>query len=135
MAQNFVQSKVKPSKVTMFEKSSCPFCVRAKGILTKYKFKEGHLEIIDISKLDFMSSLQQYFMQTTGESTPFTCGNTFRIGLKMTHKLLSMESDLQTKVPRIYIGEKCIGGCSDLVPLENSGELEKALESMGALHV
>ncbi|NP_001083654.1 glutaredoxin L homeolog isoform X1 [Xenopus laevis] len=107
MAQNFVQSKVKPSKVTMFEKSSCPFCVRAKGILTKYKFKEGHLEIIDISKLDFMSSLQQYFMQTTGEST----------------------------VPRIYIGEKCIGGCSDLVPLENSGELEKALESMGALHV
>ncbi|KAE8635750.1 hypothetical protein XENTR_v10002725 [Xenopus tropicalis] len=105
MAQSFVQSKLKPSKVTMFEKPTCPFCVRAKGVLTKYNFKDGHLEIIDICKLDFMSSLQQYFKQSTGEST----------------------------VPRIYIGEKCIGGCSDLVPLENSGELEKALQSIGAL--
>ncbi|KAE8635749.1 hypothetical protein XENTR_v10002725 [Xenopus tropicalis] len=69
MAQSFVQSKLKPSKVTMFEKPTCPFCVRAKGVLTKYNFKDGHLEIIDICKLDFMSSLQQYFKQSTGEST------------------------------------------------------------------
>ncbi|OCT98573.1 glutaredoxin-1 [Xenopus laevis] len=105
MAQNFVKSKLKTSKVTMFEKPTCAFCIRAKGILKKYKFKAGHLEIIDIYKLDFISSLQQYFMETTGERT----------------------------VPRIYIEEKCIGGCSDLVPLENSGELEKALQSIGAL--
>ncbi|KAM4809516.1 glutaredoxin-1 [Rhinophrynus dorsalis] len=105
MAVSFVESKVKASKVTMFEKPTCPFCVRAKSILQKYKFKEGHLEIVNISNLDFMSSLQDYFLQKTGERT----------------------------VPRIYIGENCIGGCSDLVPLDNSGQLEKMLQSIGAL--
>ncbi|XP_056408378.1 glutaredoxin-1 [Hyla sarda] len=105
MAESFVQSKLSPSKVTMFEKSSCPFCIRAKGILKKYKFKEGHLEIINIANLDIMSSLQDYFLKTTGERT----------------------------VPRIFIGEKCIGGCSDLTQLDGSGELEKLLISIGAL--
>ncbi|XP_071995945.1 glutaredoxin-1 [Engystomops pustulosus] len=105
MAQNFVQGKLSASKVTMFEKSSCPFCVRAKGILKKYKFKEGNLEIIDITNLDIMSSVQDYLLKITGERT----------------------------VPRIFIGEKCIGGCSDLVPLDGSGELEKMLVSIGAL--
>ncbi|CAJ0940620.1 unnamed protein product [Ranitomeya imitator] len=67
MAQNFVQSKLSASKVTMFEKISCPFCVRAKGILQKYKFKEGHLEIVNIATLDIMSGLQDYFLKITGE--------------------------------------------------------------------
>ncbi|XP_053313684.1 glutaredoxin-1 [Spea bombifrons] len=105
MAQTFVESKLKASKVTMFEKPACPYCVRAKGILQKYKFKEGHLEIVNISNLDIVASVQDYFLQKTGERT----------------------------VPRIYIGEKCIGGCSDLVPLDSSGELEKMLQSIGAL--
>ncbi|XP_073397650.1 glutaredoxin-1 [Dendrobates tinctorius] len=105
MAQNFVQSKLSASKVTMFEKISCPFCVRAKGILQKYKFKKGHLEIVNIATLDIMNGLQDYFLQITGERT----------------------------VPRIFIGENCIGGCSDLVPLDGSGELEKMLVSIGAL--
>ncbi|XP_069820756.1 glutaredoxin-1 [Dendropsophus ebraccatus] len=105
MAQNFVQSKISPSKVTMFVKSSCPFCVRAKSLLQKYRFKPGHLEIINIADLDIMDCLQDHFLKTTGERT----------------------------VPRIFIGEKCIGGCSDLVALEGSGELEKMLQSIGAL--
>ncbi|KAM3937564.1 glutaredoxin-1 [Leptodactylus fuscus] len=105
MAQTFVQGKLSPSKVTMFEKNTCPYCVRAKDILQKYNFKKGHLEIVNIASLDNMSSVQDYFLQTTGERT----------------------------VPRIFIGEKCIGGCSDLVPLDGSGELENMLISIGAL--
>lgn len=69
MAQNFVQGKLSASKVTMFEKASCPFCVRAKGILQKYKLKDGHLEILNIANLDIMNSLQDYFYQITGERT------------------------------------------------------------------
>ncbi|XP_063312816.1 glutaredoxin-1-like [Pelobates fuscus] len=105
MAEKFVQSKLKASKVTMFEKPSCPFCVRAKAILKGYKFKEGHLEIVDISSLDILSSVQDYFLKKTGERT----------------------------VPRIFIEEECIGGCSDLVPLDSSGKLETRLQSIGAL--
>uniref|UniRef100_A0A8C5M506 Glutaredoxin domain-containing protein n=1 Tax=Leptobrachium leishanense TaxID=445787 RepID=A0A8C5M506_9ANUR len=105
MAEQFVESKLKPSKVTMFEKPTCGFCTRAKGILKKYKFKEGHLEIIDITNLDFMGSVQDYFLKKTGERT----------------------------LPRVFIGEKCIGGCSDLVQLDSNEELERMLQSIGAL--
>ncbi|KAG9487994.1 hypothetical protein GDO78_007673 [Eleutherodactylus coqui] len=105
MAQNFVVSKVCASKVTVFLKPSCPYCIRAKDILQKCTFKEGHLQCINIAGLDILDSVQDYFLQTTGERT----------------------------VPRIFIGEKCIGGCSDLVALEGSGELEKMLISIGAL--
>ncbi|KAM8961921.1 glutaredoxin-1 [Pelodytes ibericus] len=105
MAETFVKSKLKASKVTMFEKPSCPFCVRAKAILQKYNIKDGHLEIVNISNMDIMDSIQDFFLKTTRERT----------------------------VPRVYIGEKCIGGCSDLVQLESSGQLENMLQSIGAL--
>ncbi|MEE6517698.1 hypothetical protein FKM82_028065 [Ascaphus truei] len=105
MAQMFVESKLKACKVTMFEKPSCPFCVKAKDILQKYTFKDGHLEIVSISNHELMESIQDYFLQKTGART----------------------------VPRIYIGEKCIGGCSDLTPLDSSGQLKNMLQSIGAL--
>ncbi|KAM9329296.1 glutaredoxin-1 [Gastrophryne carolinensis] len=105
MAQSFVDSKLKAGKVTVFEKASCPFCVRAKSILQKYNFKEGCLEIINIAGMDDMSGIQDYLCKLSGERT----------------------------VPRIFLGKKCIGGCSDLVSLESSGELEKRLREIGAL--
>ncbi|XP_063813426.1 glutaredoxin-1 [Pseudophryne corroboree] len=105
MAEKFVQSKLTASKVTVFEKISCPYCARAKQILQKYKIKQGHLEFINIASLDIVSSVQDYLLQITGERT----------------------------VPRIFIGENSIGGCSDLVPLADSGELDKMLVAIGAL--
>ncbi len=39
---------------------------------------------------------------------------------------LSAETDCTT-VPQIFIGEKFIGGCDDLMHLENNGELDKLL--------
>ncbi|XP_068127791.1 glutaredoxin-1 [Hyperolius riggenbachi] len=105
MAQSFVDGKLKACKVTVFEKASCPYCARAKDILSKYKFKKDCLEIINIANMDNMSSIQDYFLQCTGERT----------------------------VPRIFLEKKCIGGCSDLVRLESSGELEKMLKDIGAL--
>ncbi|XP_053557478.1 glutaredoxin-1 [Bombina bombina] len=105
MAQIFVDSKLKPGKVTLFEKPSCPFCISAKEILEKYKFKEGHLEIINISSHELMGSIQDYFQQKTGART----------------------------VPRVFIGENCIGGCSDLTSQENNGELQNTLQKIGAL--
>ncbi|XP_030048180.1 glutaredoxin-1 [Microcaecilia unicolor] len=105
MAQNFVVAKIQKDKVSVFIKPTCPYCSSAKGILNNFKFKPGHLEFIDISSLAFMDEIQQYFFQTTGERT----------------------------VPRVYIGDKCIGGCSDLTSLANSGRLEGILQSIGAL--
>ncbi|XP_010764502.1 glutaredoxin-1 [Notothenia coriiceps] len=105
MAQQFVQTKIKGDKVVLFIKPTCSYCVTAKDVLSKYKFKPGHLECIDISGRTDMDNMQQYFLELTGART----------------------------VPRVFIGEECIGGGSDVMALHQSGKLESMLQSIGAL--
>ncbi|XP_032654556.1 glutaredoxin-1 [Chelonoidis abingdonii] len=104
MAQKFVQSKIKSDKVAVFIKPNCRYCQDAVELLKKYSFKKGHLEFIDITTED-MDGIQDYFRQTTGAKT----------------------------VPRVYIGEDCIGGYSDLAALEEQGKLSQKLKQIGAL--
>lgn len=105
MAKAFVDAKVKGDKVVVFLKPRCPYCVMAKEVLSKYSFKPGHLECVDISGRGDMDSLQDYFLELTGERT----------------------------VPRVFIGEECIGGGSDVTALHDSGKLEGMLKATGAL--
>ncbi|XP_036443589.1 glutaredoxin-1 [Colossoma macropomum] len=105
MAQEFVKAKIKGDKVVVFLKPTCPYCVQAKDVLSKYKFKEGHLEFIDISGRDDMGSIQDYLQQITGART----------------------------VPRVFIGEECIGGGSDVSALDRSAKLAGMLQKIGAL--
>lgn len=69
MAQEFVQARIKGDKVVVFLKPTCPYCVLAKDVLSKYSFKAGHLEIIDISGRDNMGAIQDYLQQITGART------------------------------------------------------------------
>lgn len=69
MAQEFVKTQIKGDKVVVFLKPSCPYCVLAKDVLSKYSFKSGHLEFIDISSLDNMGAIQDYLQQLTGART------------------------------------------------------------------
>ncbi|XP_065100120.1 glutaredoxin-1 [Paramisgurnus dabryanus] len=101
----FVKAQIKGDKVVVFLKPSCPYCVLAKNVLSKYKFKDGRLDFIDISGRSDMGSVQDYLQQITGGRT----------------------------VPRVFIGEKCIGGGSDVEGLHNSGKLEGMLQAIGAL--
>ncbi|XP_042357974.1 glutaredoxin-1 [Plectropomus leopardus] len=105
MAQQFVQATIKGDKVVLFIKPTCPYCVMAKDVLAKYKFKPGHLECVDISGRSDMDSMQEYFLELTGART----------------------------VPRVFIGKDCIGGGSDVAALDKSGKLVSLLESIGAL--
>lgn len=72
MAQQFVQAKIKGDKVVLFIKPTCSYCVTAREVLLKYKFKPGHLEFVDISARQDMTSLQDYFMELTGARTVST---------------------------------------------------------------
>uniref|UniRef100_A0A8C2IM50 Glutaredoxin-1 n=1 Tax=Cyprinus carpio TaxID=7962 RepID=A0A8C2IM50_CYPCA len=101
----FVKAQIKGDKVVVFLKPSCPYCVLAKDVLSKYKFKSGHLELIDISGRSDMASIQEYLQQITGART----------------------------VPRVFIGEQCIGGGSDVEGLDRSGKLEGMLQAIGSL--
>lgn len=105
MAQEFVVNKIKGDKVVLFMKPTCPYCVMAKDVMSKYKFKPGHLEFIDISGRSDMSNLQDYFLEITGART----------------------------VPRVFIGEECVGGGSDVAEMDKSGKLKEMLQSIGAL--
>ncbi|XP_075870453.1 glutaredoxin-1 [Nelusetta ayraudi] len=105
MAQEFVQAQIKGDKVVLFMKPTCSYCVMAKSVLSKYKFKPGHLEYIDISSRSDMGGIQDYFLALTGART----------------------------VPRVFVGDKCVGGGSDVVELHESGQLESMLQSIGAL--
>ncbi|MEQ2157450.1 hypothetical protein GOODEAATRI_002033, partial [Goodea atripinnis] len=71
MAQQFAKAQIKGDKVVVFLKPSCPYCVMAEDILSKYQFKPGHLESIDISGRSDMDSLQDYFLEITGARTRF----------------------------------------------------------------
>ncbi|KAA0719850.1 Glutaredoxin-1 Thioltransferase-1 [Triplophysa tibetana] len=101
----FVKAQIKGDKVVVFLKPSCPYCVLAKDVLSKYKFKGGRLEFVDINGRSDMGSIQDYLQQITKART----------------------------VPRVFIGEKCIGGGSDVEGLHNSGQLEGMLQAIGAL--
>ncbi|ROL47409.1 Glutaredoxin-1 [Anabarilius grahami] len=101
----FVKAQIKGDKVVVFLKPSCPYCVLAKDVLSKYKFKDGQLNLVDISGRSDMGSIQDYLQQITGART----------------------------VPRVFIGEKCIGGGSDVESLDRSGALEGMLQATGSL--
>ncbi|MBN3298290.1 glutaredoxin-1 [Amia ocellicauda] len=105
MAQEFVSARIKGDKVVLFMKPTCTYCILAKDVLSKYKFKKAHLELVDISERTDMGCIMDYFLQKTGART----------------------------VPRVFIGKECIGGGSDVAELDKSGELEGMLQAIGAL--
>ncbi|KAK2862419.1 hypothetical protein Q5P01_001952 [Channa striata] len=105
MAQQFVQAKIREDRVVLFIKPACPYCEMAQDILSKYKFKPGHLECVDISGRSDMDDLQDYFLRVTGART----------------------------VPRVFVGKECVGGGSDVSALNSSGQLKGMLQSIGAL--
>lgn len=69
MAQEFVEAKIRGDKVVVFMKPTCSYCITAQEVLSKYKFKPGHLECIDISGRTDMGSMQDYFLEITGART------------------------------------------------------------------
>lgn len=107
MAQEFVNGKIQCGKVVVFIKPTCPYCRKTQEILSQLPFKQGLLEFVDITATNNTNAIQDYLQQLTGART----------------------------VPRVFIGKDCIGGCSDLVSMQQSGELTARLKQIGALQL
>ncbi|KAG5213618.1 glutaredoxin-1 [Ovis aries] len=105
MAQAFVNSKIQPGKVVVFIKPTCPYCRKTQEHLSQLPFKQGLLEFVDITAASNTSEIQDYLEQLTGART----------------------------VPRVFICQECIGGCTDLVNMHERGELLTRLMQIGAL--
>lgn len=78
------------SKVVMYSKDYCPYCSRAKTLLT-----ERGVTDLEIIRIDQDPAQRDVMIERTGRRT----------------------------VPQIFIGDKHIGGCDDLVALDRSGGL------------
>ncbi|NWZ60709.1 glutaredoxin-1-like [Haliaeetus albicilla] len=64
MADNFLESKIKDGKVTLFVKGGCPYSRNAVDMLRRYNFAPGCLQVFDINE---SRDAQDYF-QATGQS-------------------------------------------------------------------
>lgn len=84
------------SKVTIYTKAYCPYCVRAKALLDKKGV-----------------AYQEFRIDEQPELRP-----------QMIEKAKG-----RTTVPQVFIGERHIGGCDDIVALETAGKLDSLLSA------
>lgn len=86
------------SSVRVYSKSNCPYCVRAKALLTK---KGVSFEEIDVERDD---GLRTWLVEATGQRT----------------------------VPQIFVGDRSLGGFSDVDALDREGKLDPILRGEAA---
>ena len=86
------------SQVTVYTKSSCPYCVRAKRLLER---KGVAYDEVSVEGKD---DLRAWLVEATGQMT----------------------------VPQIFVGERSLGGFSDLDALDREGKLDPILRGEAA---
>lgn len=85
-------------KVTVYTKRSCPYCVRAKALLSK---KGVSYEEISVEEND---ALRTWLVERSGQMT----------------------------VPQVFVGDRPLGGFSDLDALDREGRLDGILRGEAA---
>eukprot|EP00435_Cladocopium_sp_Y103_P012386 s2442_g3.t1 len=103
-----VEEKIKGSKVFLLSKEYCPFCQRAKSILSSLGVAVEVMELADMNKQPLVkdpAAIMDYMEKITGART----------------------------VPRLFIAGKFVGGCDDIVRMSQSGELQQRLKEADAL--
>jgi glutaredoxin 3 len=82
-----------PPKVTLYTKQNCPFCVRAKALLTRKGVAFEEIPVED------REELRTWLMEATGQRT----------------------------VPQVFVGERSLGGYTDVAALDADGTLDAIL--------
>lgn len=101
-----IDGLVGSNKVMFFSFSTCPFCLRAKEVLNEVGVK---YEVMELDQVEDGSAIRAMLGRRTG----------------------------RTSQPSVWVGGSYVGGCNDgglggVVPLYESGELEKLLDQKGA---
>jgi len=99
-----IQELIHKYPVVVFSKSSCPYCRKAKNILSKYKLDDKY-SVLELNELSNTDEYQTELKKLTDDRT----------------------------VPRIFIGGKCIGDEEDLENLEKQGDLKRLLHELKAI--
>ncbi|KAK0213927.1 thioredoxin-like protein [Armillaria fumosa] len=102
--KNFVEDTITSHKITVFSKSYCPYCRRAKTLFSD-KYPDADIGVIELDERDDGSDIQEYLRQKTGQ------GTVPNIFIMQVYELI-LSTDQQH-----------IGGCDDTMSLQNSGKL------------
>jgi len=90
------------SPIAVFSKSYCPYCTRAKSLLSSLQ-QDSFTKTIELDHEKDGPAIQSYLAKRAGVS--------------------------RVTVPQIYIQQKLIGGCSELLVLHSAGKLAPLLSS------
>lgn len=102
-ALSFVESAVKTHKVVVFSKTTCPFSILAKKILTEAGVQD--MKVFEIERREDAPEIQEALHNITGRRT----------------------------VPNVFIKGKSIGGGSETAELYQSGKLREMLQEQGII--
>jgi glutaredoxin 3 len=83
--------------VTLYVSDWCPYCQRAKGLLTQKNIAFSEINVED--------------------------------DVKFRNEMIARSN--RRTVPQIFLGDKHIGGCEDLIALNDSGELDRLIQGAG----
>jgi glutaredoxin 3 len=87
---------VSPPEVVIYVTGWCPYCDRARGLLSKKGLAFKEIDVEDDAKL------REEMLARSGRRT----------------------------VPQVFIGDKHVGGCDDLIELDASGELDRLIQGV-----
>ncbi|KAH7105236.1 thioredoxin-like protein [Auriculariales sp. MPI-PUGE-AT-0066] len=91
-----VDSIIAGNDVTVFSKTHCPYCRKAKALINGLEgIKSKSVKVIELDEDDQGSAIQAYLQKKTGQRT----------------------------VPNIFINQQHIGGCDDIHDLHRQGKL------------
>ncbi|KAG8859444.1 glutaredoxin [Serendipita sp. 411] len=117
-AQSLVENAIKDDFITVFSKSYCPYCRRAKNILNSLDLPTGRtVKVYELDLRDDGAAIQRYLLQRTGQST-------------VPNIFISRSSPLgESSFDLLYLDQEHIGGSDDLAALNSRGQLKKLIKA------
>ncbi|KAJ3744444.1 glutaredoxin [Lentinula detonsa] len=94
-----VESAISENSVTIFSKTTCPFCSATKSLFSD-KFPKVSVKVLELDLLEDGSAIQSYLAQKTGQNT----------------------------VPNVFINSRHIGGNDSTQAAYQSGRLSSMLK-------
>ncbi|SPO24028.1 probable GRX1 - glutaredoxin [Ustilago trichophora] len=100
-AKQVAEKLISEHLIAIFSKSYCPYCSQAKSVIDKLGLDKSKVGILELDTMGSEGSdIQSYLQEKTNQRT----------------------------VPNIFINQKHLGGCSDLLDAQKSGKLQQLLK-------
>ncbi|CAO1616208.1 unnamed protein product [Jaminaea pallidilutea] len=100
-AKQAAEKLISEHLVAVFSKSYCPYCRQAKQVIGSLGLPQNKVGIVEMDQESDGADVQAYLAEKTGQKT----------------------------VPNVFINGKHLGGCSDVLEAEKSGELKKLVSA------